>query len=212
VPATLGYGMNKLQTNRDLYLAIAALIDRYRDDSRTLEEYLRALWAITQPLQQRSVFTLNELMQVLTEAFTYAVPPFEESWRDRYLTDLDNREGFEGFEARILRQIVDLREMAEQGTLNDEQRYFGITSPRQSFWYNFVPCAFLECAVTGSYGGWLSDDNTGRVLVNGPMVVVGDDGELHTVNPEDVKHPILNINEVSWDDFRDFLGNGQWYE
>jgi hypothetical protein len=38
------------------------------------------------------------------------------------------------------------------GTLANDQRYFGVDSPRGSRWYNFDPLTFLECAVAGTFG------------------------------------------------------------
>jgi hypothetical protein len=120
--------------------------------------------------------------------------------------------GFDSWESFALRQIVDLREMAEQGMLKDEQRYFGIDSPRGQRWYNFDPCTFLECATAGSSGGWQSGDNTGREYVSGPVAVLGDDGTVTVSDPQDVPRLVVSIGEVSWEDFQSFLGCGQWYE
>jgi hypothetical protein len=120
--------------------------------------------------------------------------------------------GFDRWESFLLRQMVDLREMAEQGMLADEHRYFGIDSPRGQRWYNFDPCTFLECAAAGSSGGWQSGDDTGRAYVPGPVAILGDDGTVTTSDPQDVPDPVFSIREVSWDDFQSFLGCGQWYE
>jgi hypothetical protein len=102
--------------------------------------------------------------------------------------------------------------MAEQGTLNNELRYFGMDSPRGVLWYNFDPCGFLECATEGSYDGWQPGDDTGRDYVPGEVAVLGDDGELTSCDPRNIPSSIVAIPQVSWDDFRSFLGNGQWYE
>jgi hypothetical protein len=102
--------------------------------------------------------------------------------------------------------------MAEQGILNNELRYFGTDSPRGQRWYNFDPCTFLECAIAGSFGGWQSGDETGREYVPGPVAVLGDDGQVSTSDPRDVPDSIVSLRDVSWDDFRSFLGCGQWYE
>jgi hypothetical protein len=102
--------------------------------------------------------------------------------------------------------------MHECGTLANDLRYFGIDSPRGSHWYNFDPCTFLECATAGSYGGWEAGDPTGREHVPRPVAVLGDDGSIESVDPRDVPSPTVSIAEVTWEDFRDFLGAGQWYE
>jgi hypothetical protein len=49
------------------------------------------------------------------------------------------------------RQIADLREMALNGQLEDERRYFGIDAPSGHRWFNFDVHSFFECAATGSF-------------------------------------------------------------
>ena len=56
----------------------------------------------------------------------------------------DRSSDFGRWQATLIRQIVDLREMEENGTLADRDRYFGVNSPRQSRWYNFEPPSYLE--------------------------------------------------------------------
>jgi hypothetical protein len=175
-----------IRTNRDLYLAVSQLIAQHREDTRSLDEYLRALWGVAHHHRERAAFTANEFFGVLTEAFSAEPRPFEKSWRDLYEHDRDPWPGFPGFEARLLQQIVDLREMAESGQLADQMRYFGINAPRGSRWYNFDPCAFLECATASTFGGRNWEDEPQR------------EGTALTA--------------ISWEDFRDFLGEGQWYE
>jgi hypothetical protein len=204
--------MNTLQTNRDLYLAIADLIGRQRSCTRSLEEYLAALWNLARVHRERPGLLVDEFFKILCKGFTAPAPPFDEAWRSQYDRDYANLPGFAGWEARILRQLVDLREMAEQGLLDDEQRYFGIDSPREERWYNFDPCTFLECATAGSYGGWQPGDDTGRQYVPGPVLAMGEDGQLQERDPADVAAPVIAIHTVSWDNFWSFLGEGQWYE
>jgi hypothetical protein len=199
-----------IRTNRDLYLAVAALNKRH-ESPRPLEEYLRTLHTLALPLRDRDTLSPDEFFGLLAAAFTAEAPAFEESWRSRYAEDHE-LPGFVGWEARILRQIVDLREMDEQGQSRNEYRYFGIDSPRGSRWYNFDPRTFLECATVGSYGGWEPGDDTGRDFVPGPVAAMDPDGKLVDCDPRDLERPANVIVEVTWDDFRDFLGSGQWYE
>ncbi|MBN9117668.1 MAG: hypothetical protein J0I06_00605 [Planctomycetes bacterium] len=72
--------------------------------------------------------------------------------------------------------------MAESGRLADPQRHFGVDAPRGARWYNFDPCAFLECASAGTFGGRRGDD--------------------HGAEP---------LAAISWEEFRDFLRAGQEY-
>ncbi len=113
---------------------------------------------------------------------------------------------------KLARQIVDLREMDEVGTLDNELRYFGIDAPSGARWYNFDPHTFVECGVSGTFGGWAQGDASGRELVPGPVAVLDADGDLISVNPEDIEDPTYFVESISWDEFADFLWAGQCYE
>jgi hypothetical protein len=146
--------MAEIGTNRDLYLAISQLIAQHEQAARPLEEYLRALWAIGTRRHSQPSLSPEEFFAALAEAFTAEAVPFDEGMRRRYTHDLsalDTLPPFSAWACFILRQIVDLREMAESGQLADKYRYFGIDSPRGSRWYNFDPCVFLECAARYSF-------------------------------------------------------------
>jgi hypothetical protein len=204
--------MGRMQTNRNLYVAIAALIGQHRTYPRTLEEYLRALGHAAASYRKRPSLSVPEFCGLLARGFTDAIPPFDEGWRSRYAEDFAKIPGFHGWEARWHRQVVDLHEMGEQGMLANELRYFGIRSPRGQLWYNFDPCTFLECATAGSYGGWQPGDDTGREYVPGPVAALGEDGRFKAMDPREVPAPVVSIPQVSWREFRSFLGAGQWYE
>jgi hypothetical protein len=227
--------MSGIRTNRDLYLAIADMTGRQRSGTRGLEEYLRALWGAACRQRGRTSLSGDEFFALLDAGFTLPAPPFDEAWRSGHpgnetspLLDClaakmgaakqhrgpgdGGDTGFGRWESFLLRQVVDLREMEEQGMLQNELRYFGINSPRGQRWYNFDPCTFLECAAAGAYGGWQSGDDTGREHVPGQVVHMGEDGTLTTADPEEIPDPVEPVAEVSWDDFRSFLGCGQWYE
>jgi hypothetical protein len=195
-----------------LYVAVADLVQTHQSCERGLEEYLRALWGLARAHGTEPGLSPDAFLGLLSGAFGHSPPPFDEAWRRRYREDFADLPGFAGWEARILRQQVDLREMGERGLLGDEQRYFGIDSPRGQRWYNFDPCTFLECATAGSYGGWQPGDDTGRQYVPGLVTVVGDDGRFEDRDPRDIPAPVGPVGTVSWADFREFLGAGQWYE
>jgi hypothetical protein len=201
-----------IRTNRDLYLAVADLMGRHRDTARPLEEYLLALWTAGRVVRDRPALSADEFVGLLSDAFTRPAPVFDEGWRDRYDRDHDELPGFDGWEARLVRQVVDLREMRECGMLADKHRYFGIDAPRGGRWYNFDPCTFLECGMAGTFGGWEPDDDTGREYVPGPVAVMGDDGQITSCDPRDVPNPVAAVHEVSWDEFQSFLDDGQRYE
>lgn len=197
-------------TNRDFYLAVTAFQTAPCGSNRSLEGYLLALRQLCVPLASTPALSGEAFLHLLEAAFTSEAPPFVEEWRSRTFTE--DIPGFTGFEACLMRQVVDLREMAENGLLENEYRYFGIDSPRGLRWYNFDPRGFLECAVEGQYGGWDPEDDTGRVHVPGPVLVAGENGELSSCAPEDIERPVEEIACVTWDEFRDFLFCGQCYE
>jgi hypothetical protein len=204
--------MTPITTNRDLYSAISELLGKQGSCERGLEEYLRALWGRARQFGDVASLSASVFVELLSSAFTQLAPEFDEQWRQSYDGDDYNTPGFRGWESLVLRQIVDLREMEEQGSLSDEWRYFGIKSPRQQHWVNFDPCTFLECATAGSFGGWRPGDDTNRVYVPGEVAVLGEDGKLTACRPEDVPNPVGDIPQVSWNDFQTFLRCGQWYE
>lgn len=200
-----------IQTNRDLYLAIAKFIKEQEATSYSLEEYLCSLWSLASEYQGSSGFLLTEFYQLLSDAFSAHGLSFQESWRQHYHEDNDTLQGYLGWQATIRRQIVDLREMDEQGILKDKNRYFGVDAPRGHCWYNFDPVTFLECAMVGTYGGWQSGDETGREYVPGKVAVFVA-GKLEEREPDTIPNPIYPIAQISWDDFRHFLYMGQIYE
>jgi hypothetical protein len=149
-------------------------------------------------------------LELLTKAFSAEPLTFDESWRKQ---DYDSKlVGFAAWHNRIIYQIVDLREMAEKGTLEDKMRYFGIDAPRGARWYNFDPCAFLESGMAGTFGGWQEGDDTGRGYVPGPVAVLDEAGNIATADPRDIDDPITELKAISWEDFQEFLWMGQSYE
>lgn len=204
--------MSAIHTNRDLYLAISGLIERHRSTPRALEAYLTALWSLGRESRSETTLSVGSFFEMLSSAFDVPTPAFDESWRSRYAPDNDDLSGFDGWEDAILRQIVDLREMDEVGTLANDMRYFGVDSPRGRRWYNFDPGGFLECATAGSFGGWQPGDDTGRDFVPGPVAVMNESGEIESRDPREIEDPVFPMPSMPWDAFRNFLWYGQHYE
>lgn len=96
--------------------------------------------------------------------------------------------------------------------LDNEYRDFGIDAPRGSRWYNFDPVSYLECGMDGALGGWEPGDTTGRQFVPGPVAVLDADRHFHSMAPQDMVDPLVEMFEVSWKQFQDFLECGQMYE
>lgn len=204
-----------LETNRDLYSAISDLGEHYGAQGRTLEQYLRALLGVARQYQQRQdrdTVSLEDVYQILEQAWIAEPSPFDAAWQVQYSDLNPQHRDFSGWEATLIRQIVDLREMQEVGTLENEQRYFGVDSPRGTRWYNFDPTTYLECAMVGSMGGWEPGDSTGRELVPGEVAILDAQGTLQVVNPEDIDRLIIEVETITWEQFQDFLMCGQMYE
>jgi hypothetical protein len=202
----------QLQTNRDLYLAIDELSKQKKNCDRSLAIYLLALLNQSVAFANRESLTLAEFYEIIACSFTDAPAPFHDAWRIEYEKLLHKDEGFTGWRATIIRQIVELREMDECGTLKNENRYFGVSTPRTSYWVNFDPLGYLECAMAGSFGGWDPGDDTGRRYVPGQVAVFAEDGSIQHANPEVLPNPTLELSMVTWDHFKDFLICGQIYE
>jgi hypothetical protein len=202
----------ELTTNRDLYLAIEALSKTHSGCKRPLEHYLLSLLDSSLIFAERNDVTLAEFYDLVCSSFTRDIPSFNPIWHDQYDTLPHDRNDYAGFYATLVRQIVDLREMDENGALKNEQRYFGLSSPRRTLWYNFDPIGYLECAMAGSFGGWDPGDEMGRQFVPGPVAVLGNDGSIQSANPEDLHQPIVQMLSVTWEQFKAFIICGQIYE
>lgn len=88
--------------------------------------------------------TFELLASLLREACTAEPVPFEAGWLS-YTAPPSNFGGdFAAFQQLILYQIADWQRMAEVGSLNDPDRYFGIDSPTGHRWYNFDVATFLK--------------------------------------------------------------------
>ncbi len=88
--------MDTIQTNRELYVALAELMEREKHTTRTLEEYLLTLWKLSYSYHEQPSLSLAEFFLLLIKAFTAPVPPFDETWRASYEEDTDDMAGFEG--------------------------------------------------------------------------------------------------------------------
>lgn len=195
-----------IETNQDLYQAVVELGGNAAFSSRPLEDYLMSLWLLGRERNAVDSFSAAEFFDLLSQAGTSKVPPFEEDWRARYPRESQEDRGFTGWEARILCQIVDLRELQESGILYDKHRYFGVRSPRGQNWYNFSPSAFLECGVAGYFRGWSPDMDGSEVTI------IGMKGKIEKRPSAEFSKPASPLERVTWDDFRDFLKFGQAYE
>lgn len=201
-----------VNTNRDLYLALEKLAKEQAASRRSLEEFLRAMLRSGEAHANCVSLSLRQFHDLLAGSFASPCVEFNENWRAEYDALAHESHGNPGWRATLIRQIVDLREMSENGTLDDKQRYFGVDSPRHTRWYNFDPVSFIECAMAGSLGGWEPGDDTGRSFVPGPVAVVLDDGSMGSARPESLPRPQFELPQISWELFQEFLWCGQNYE
>lgn len=204
--------MSDLRTNRDLYLSIEKLAKEHTPCERSLEEYLRALLLQADRFSDFEELSLKDFYDLVSKSFTSRPREFDEDWRNQYDQLPHESSGFTGWRATLIRQIVDLCEMGENGTLANEYRYFGVSSPRNSHWYNFDPLGYLECAMAGSFGSWEPGDETGRQFVSGPVTVLAEDGSIQDADPQDLPRPQFEMPVVTWDQFKHFIECGQMYE
>ncbi len=175
-----------MQTNRELYSFVTDLAARQRVGQRSLEAYLRTLWGLASAQPNRDSWPLDEFAALLAAAFVEAEPGFDERWRGRSPSPPAASEGFERWQAVILGQIVDLRELGETGMLTNELRYYGLDAPSGTGerWFNFDACSYLEAGTLGAFGG------------------------LQAVESE----PTRELPTIDWASFVEFLSAGRCYE
>jgi hypothetical protein len=171
--------------------------DSPRTPARSLEEYLRALWALAHNWPY-DIIPAEKLAGWFRDAFTAEVPPFDDAWRSIQRDDEgSNNIGRTAWEQCILFQIADLRRMAEAGMLENEYRYFGIESPTGFWWYNFDPWSYLEAAVWRSRGGYSEHE---VIMLIPPK------------NGASADSPVASVDGLTWDQFADLLRCGAVYE
>jgi hypothetical protein len=209
-----------MQTNRDLYLFVSRLLVEFRDAERTLEEYLRALHALGVRHADQASVPLDAFASMLRDAFTSEPSPVDPAWEKADLCFDRSSPGFMGWERTLASQILDLRSMARDGTLDEEFRSFGIEAkrprrakrPTSSYWFNFDPLTYIECGTDGAFGGWEPGDQTGRELVAGRVAVLSEDGTLTNMAAADLERPVIQLSRLDWAMLIGFLECGQFYE
>lgn len=196
--------MTDVTTNRDLYGFIAELVKREAERPCTLHGYLDNLRRLAHDLRAREAISPAELAALLQAAF--------DPEPRAPVAGLEATAGFVAWDQRIGEQLRDLEDMRDNGSLDDEHRYFGVDAPRGGCWYNFDPGTYLECAAAGTFGGWQEGDDTGRAYVPGPVAVLDASGAITSMDPRDVEHATDTLPPITWAMFVDFLEAGQSYE
>ncbi len=203
--------LNHIRTNRDFYLFMISLGDRYKTIQRSLEEYLRCLWRLLSLYRDADGVSVTTFAALLAEAFTSEPAFFDDRWRHRPVPG-DEEDSYEAVEALLLGQVVDLREMEEAGTLADDLRYFGAKAPRGSDWYNFDPCTYLECGAAGTLGGWGECDDSEDLPIRRAPDDTDSEGAGPASVPAKAKEPPTPLSWLGWAEVFSFLWLGQNYE
>jgi hypothetical protein len=194
-------------TNRDLYKRVEALGDR--SSTRTLEDFLKTMWALARPHAAAEAIPFETFIGILEASLTHEPPTVVPT--STLSGDSLSLEGYALWEHLILVQIADLREMASTGALADPHRYFGVDSPRGARWYNFDPGTYTECGIAGAFDGYTPGD-PGRIPVPGLVAAFDASGELVAVDPSEIEHSVFEIESLTWDELARFLSCGQYYE
>ncbi len=195
-----------MKTNRDLYIRIGKLIQAKSGQAvPALETYLTNLVRNAERFADREALNLNEFFSLLSDSFE----EFKEPRRAPvYFVTL----GFKTWKEHVEHQIADLRQMSGNGQLQNELRFFGISAPSGEQWYNFDPCAYIECGMAGSLGGWVEGDGTGRSYVPGQVACLDAEGNMTPCDPRDLDRPPIEIPVITWEKFSEFASCGQTYE
>jgi len=162
--------MAEMKTNRELYSFVSALAKRLSESTLTLESYLENMRRLARAYGQPMALSLSEFACLLEASC-------ETSAREAHVPSTQV-EDYQAWDGRIARQLEDLRELRQAGSLEDKYRYFGIDAPSGARWYNFDPNTYLECGMAGTFGGWEEGDDTGRCYVPGKVAVLDATGGM----------------------------------
>lgn len=184
-------------TNRELYLLVTSFKEKIQsNDLPELEDYLHSLWQIVADSNVANP-TIDNVAQWLETAFAIRLQKVKFDWSNYQIDYKPEIQDFKDWESVIISQIADLTAMRAVGQFENEYRYFGISSPNNTFWYNFDPLTYLECGVRGTFGGYEAAEVI--VLIEPP-------------EGESADSTIFEIADFSWQDFADILENGRLYE
>lgn len=181
-----------MKTYDDLFGGLSEIVEHYREQPLPkLEDFLASLLRRASCFANRDFFELEEFFHLVRDSF-------EGPGDDReVVSEEDYVSGFAVWKAEMEAQIRDLRDMAENGQLENKYRYSGITSPRGRSWYNFDPASYIDCAMSGA---WCNGD-------------YGDDEYIPTKSDPDEPHgPKPSHPAITWHDFDSFIWCGRIYE
>jgi hypothetical protein len=194
----------RIQTNDDLYLAVTALHRAHQNQPpRDLETYLRSLLGVALDYWPQPVLPPEVFVHILDQAYTTLPVDYDPHWEQTYNKDWASLKGWDRFQTLLRQQIVDLRQMYNNGTLPKTDGT-GVTSPQGGSWYNLDIKSFLECACRGNFDGWSPDD---AVIFNPPETPIAQNDTIQQIAEETSPLP-----PITWEQFADFLYCGQIFE
>jgi hypothetical protein len=128
------------------------------DAGRTLDEFLRAWWLVSEPLAGKVRLDPDTVAAMVAAASMITPPPLSPVWRTRIFV-AHAPVTYADWEQIVLSQIADLADFADNGGLTD-QMYFGADAPRPADrtratsrrWFNFDPQTYLRCGMEGALG------------------------------------------------------------
>ncbi len=158
-------------TNADLYTHALAELERHQPSERSLRDFLAAFAALIAERRNEAGVTPEVLVHMVGTAFTRPVGSIDDYRRHLGYepSTVDEVIGL------LARQIDDLDEMHQTGTLDDEWRYFGINAPSGERWYNFDPHTYVECGLVGAFDAYEPDAGS---LVELPLLTWADLGRF----------------------------------
>src|SRR5262249_39413212 len=97
---------NHLHSNRDLYLFVANLGERYATSEQWLEDYVRVLGRLGSSRRELAGLPLSSFAGLLEAALQGEPPPFDPRWSQQYESGKQGLAGYQRWECTILDQIV----------------------------------------------------------------------------------------------------------
>jgi hypothetical protein len=189
-------------THRDLYRLAVQRVSAHPGRDRPLEEYLRAMLGLLRPLVDRPELRASEFLDVVVGALSAPAIEFEPAWDALSATDGRGGATAVAVESTLVRQVAELRRVAEAGLLSSETREFGLDAPRGGRWSNFAPAMFVECGLRGAFGGFALEESS-RSMTGAPHLAESSGIMVARAVP---------MSWVTWDDVMSFLVCGQCHE
>ncbi len=135
------------------YECVRELAEEKRQCSRSLAEYLRAIYGLI--WREQRVMNYSVLYDLYQQSFESEPVAFDDAWI-KLTRSPERPEDAEGSRELALETIAfliaDLRRMDKAGILSLDPSiiYGGIDSPTGNRWYNFDSSTFIECGARGA--------------------------------------------------------------